>query len=207
MPSPRNQNQPLVVILTGGIASGKTAVSDRFAKLGVPVIDTDIIARQLVEPGQAALGEIVEHFGEDILDHSGRLDRSRLRQRVFEDSLQKKALESILHPAIGQQVQEQIASLDSDYCILVVPLLVESGKYRWADRILLVDVDEETQIERVMARDSCSREHADAILKAQATRDQRLAVADDVIVNQGNLEDLDQAVLDLHARYSRMANQ
>ena len=207
MSSSNGQTRPFVVILTGGIASGKTAVSDRFARLGVPVIDTDVIAKELVQPGQEALNEIVSQFGEGILDESGYLDRGRMRERVFSEPAQKQRLEAILHPAIGQQVSERINALDADYCILVVPLLVESGNYRWADRVLVVDVDEQTQVNRVMARDSSTRKQAEAILKAQASRDQRLAVADDVILNQGSLEELDQAVLELHQRYRGLARQ
>ncbi|HMB59790.1 MAG TPA: dephospho-CoA kinase [Xanthomonadales bacterium] len=207
MSSSNGQTRPFVVILTGGIASGKTVVSDRFARLGVPVIDTDVIARELVQPGQAALNDIVNQFGEGILDESGHLDRGRMRERVFSDAAQKQRLEAILHPAIGQQVRERINALEADYCILVVPLLVESGKYRWADRVLVVDVDEQTQVERVMARDSSTKMQAEAILKAQASRDQRLAVADDVIFNQGSLEELDQAILGLHERYRGLARQ
>lgn len=201
------KNRPFVVVLTGGIASGKTAVSDRFGRLGVPVIDTDIIARELVQPGSPALREIVREFGTDILDGSGNLDRGRMRRLVFSNPEKKKTLEAILHPAIGQEVDRRIAALDGGYCIVVVPLLVESGKYRWADRVLVVDVDEETQIERVMARDSCNREQAEAIIQAQASRQQRLDVADDVIVNQGSLEMLDQEVDKLHEKFIKLARE
>lgn len=196
---------PYVVVLTGGIASGKTAVSDRFAALGVPVVDTDLIAREIVQPGQPALAEIVREFGAEILDETGQLDRERMRRIIFSDPACKMQLEAILHPAIGARALEQIASLDADYCLLVIPLLAESGRYRWADRILVVDVDEASQLRRVMARDDIGMEQAQAILNAQASRAQRLALADDVIENRGSLAELDRAVGVLHAKYRRLA--
>ena len=201
----QKKNRPYIVILTGGIASGKTAVSDRFARLGVPVIDTDLIARELVQPGEAALEKIVREFGTDILDDSGHLDRTGMRELVFADPEKKKALEAILHPTISKQVELRITAVEADYCVLVVPLLVESGKYRWADRVLVVDVDEQTQLERVMARDSSTLKQAESIIRSQASRQQRLAIADDVIVNEGSLEELDRAVDDLHTKFSRLA--
>jgi dephospho-CoA kinase len=194
-----------VVVLTGGIAAGKSAVSECFARLGAAVVDTDVIARELVQAGQPLLAEIVAAFGPGFLDPGGQLDRQRMRELIFTDPDSKQKLEAILHPAIGKAVQQRLGTLDADYCILVVPLLAESGSYRWADRVLVVDVDEETQIARVMARDRISRAQAQAILGAQASRQQRLALADDVIDNQGSLEQLDQAVAALHARYLRLA--
>jgi len=197
---------PFVIILTGGIASGKTAVSDRFAALGVPVIDTDIIAREVVAPGTPALKEVVDAFGPDILDASGSLDRMRMRGIVFSNPISKQKLEAILHPAIAASVREKISVLTSDYCILVVPLLVESGSYQWADRVLVVDVSEETQVTRVMARDISTREQAQAIINSQASRAERLALADDVIDNSGDLGALDAEVARLHHRYRELAN-
>lgn len=199
--------RPFVVVLTGGIASGKSAVSERFANLGVPVVDTDVIARELVQPGQPALAEIVSTFGTDILDEKGRLDRRRMRQIIFGDQDSKHRLEAILHPAIGAAAEQQILSLDTLYCILVVPLLAESGRYRWADRVLVVDVDEATQIARLTARDRVDRHQAEAALKAQSSREQRLALADDVIENRGSLRELDRAVSALHEKYSALAGQ
>ena len=197
--------RPYVVVLTGGIAAGKSAVSEAFARLGAAVVDTDVIARELVRTGQPLLAEIVAAFGPGILDPGGQLDRKRMRELIFTDTDSKQKLEAILHPAIGETVQQRLGTVDADYCILVVPLLVESGRYAWADRVLVVDVDEATQIARVMARDRISREQAQAILQSQASRRQRLALADDVIDNQGSLAELDRAVAALHARYSRMA--
>lgn len=197
--------RPYVVVLTGGIAAGKSAVSEAFARLGAAVVDTDVIARELVQPGQPLLTEIVAAFGPGILDPGGQLDRKRMRELIFTDPDSKQKLEAILHPAIGEAVQQRLSTLDADYCILVVPLLAESGSYRWANRVLVVDVDEETQISRVMARDRISRAQAQAILGAQASRQQRLALANDVIGNQGSLAELEQAVAALHARYLRLA--
>ncbi len=199
--------RPYVVVLTGGIAAGKSAVSEAFARLGAAVVDTDVIARELVQPGQPALAAIVHDFGSGVLDAGGALDRKRMRELIFTDPDSKQKLEGILHPAIGAEVKRRIAALEAPYCILVVPLLAESGRYAWADRVLVADVDEETQISRAMARDRISREQALAILQSQASRQQRLALADDVIDNKGSLEQLDQAVAALHARYVLLAVQ
>jgi len=197
--------RPYVVVLTGGIASGKTAVSDRFAQLGVPVIDTDIIAREVVQPAQPALFQITEVFGQKVLTEEGHLDRRKMRQIVFSDPDSRKQLERILHPAIRARALEQVQSLDSPYGILVVPLLAESGSFQWTDRVLVVDVDPAIQIDRVMKRDGIDSEQARAILKAQTTRQHRLGLADDVIENDGNLLDLDLKVLKLHAKYTSLA--
>jgi len=199
------RRRPYVVVLTGGIAAGKSAVSEAFARRGAAVVDTDVIARELVQAGQPLLAEIVAAFGPGILDPGGQLERKRMRELIFTDPGSKQKLEAILHPAIGQAVQQRLGTVNADYCILVVPLLAESGRYAWADRVLVVDVDEATQIARVMARDRISREQAQAILGAQASRQQRLALADDVVSNQGSLAELEQAVAALHTRYSRLA--
>ena len=184
-----------IVGLTGGIASGKTAVSDRFASLGVPVIDTDIIARQLVEPGEETLAKVVEAFGDDILDQEGNLRRRRLREIIFSDPDKQDLLENILHPAIRAEARHQVSQADADYCMVVIPLLAESGHFEWLDRVLVVDVPEEVQIERLTARDDVSMEQAKASLAAQASREARLELADDVIDNSGDIEDLDKAVI------------
>ena len=194
-----------MVVLTGGIASGKTAVSDRFVRLGVPVIDTDVIARDVVQAGSPALAAIVDQFGKGVLDERGELDRSKMRGLIFSDPASKKKLEGILHPAIAQEVRMHLAAIQAEYCILVVPLLAESGRYEDADRVLVVDVDERTQLQRLLARDKISEELATAMLKAQAGRQQRLERADDVIANTGSLEELDRAVASLHARYRQLA--
>jgi dephospho-CoA kinase len=191
------------VVLTGGIASGKTAVSDCFSRLGAPVIDTDVIARKIVEPGRPALSRILDEFGEEFLDSDGQLDRRRMRDAIFSDAEQKSRLEAILHPLIEKEVMRQIDQLAAPYCILVIPLYTESSHYFWNDRVLVVDVDEETQLERVMARDKINREQAQAILDAQINRTDRLALADDVLDNSGSLSELQDKVQALHNEYLR----
>ena len=189
------------VVLTGGIASGKTAVSDCFLRLGVPVIDTDRIAREVVQPGQPALKKISEHFGPDYLDTKGRLDRRKMRKAIFADPAMKSRLEGILHPLIAERVLARVSEVEAPYCLLVIPLYVESKAYKWVNRVLVVDVSEETQLERVMARDQISPEHAQSILDAQSTRQQRLSLADDTIDNSGDLNELEEKVKKLHAQY------
>jgi len=196
---------PFRVALTGGIASGKTTVADRFAALGVPVIDTDLIARQVVEPGEPALAEIVAAFGHGVLDADGRLDRRRLREIIFTDATARRRLEAILHPAIRAAMERQSRAAGGPYQLLVIPLLAEGGRRDHVDRVLLVDVPEAVQVERLMRRDGVSREQAAASLGAQATRAARLAIADDVLANTGRAEDLDGQVAALHARYLGLA--
>lgn len=195
----------LVIGLTGGIGSGKTAVSDRFARLGVPIIDTDQLARELVEPGQPALAEIMAEFGPDCLDGEGRLQRSRLRERVFADPTGRRRLEAILHPRIRALARERIAGLTVSYCLLVIPLLAETGMTDLVDRVLVVDAPEAEQIRRVMARDGVTEEQAHRVLAAQATRSQRLALADEIVENAGNLAVLDDQITALHRRYLTLA--
>jgi dephospho-CoA kinase len=194
------------VVLTGGIASGKTAVSEVFRQFGIPVIDTDIIARELVQPGMPALTLISAAFGADYLDSGGRLDRRKMREAIFSNTQKKSRLEAILHPLIGAEVLGRIEQLDSPYCILVVPLYTESKSYRWVDRVLVVDVGEEVQIQRVMKRDRASRDQAVAILQAQAGRQDRLALADDVIDNSGSFSELQKKVETLHQHYQQLAD-
>jgi dephospho-CoA kinase len=191
--------------LTGGIGSGKSAVAERFAARGVPVIDTDVVAREVVAPGEPALAEIVAAFGPDVLDEQGRLDRRRLRERVFADAAARRQLESILHPRIRAAVQQRIEALSAPYCIIVVPLLIETG-FGPVDRVLVVDVDETQQIERTRQRDRVSAESVRRIMEAQASRSERLARADDVIDNNGGLEALDRQVEALHRRYLALAS-
>jgi len=202
-----SSRRPFVVVLTGGIASGKSAVSERFERLGVPIVDTDEIARELVRPGRPALAAIVSAFGQGILDEKGRLDRRQLREIIFADPESRRRLEAILHPAIGAEAERRILAQDAEYCMLVVPLLAESGRYRWADRVLVVDVNEETQIARLQQRDRVSRAQAEAALKAQSGRRRRLELADDVIGNEGGLEELDRAVSELHNKYTALAER
>lgn len=197
----------LIIGLTGGIASGKTAVSNMFVELGVPVVDTDVIARKLVQPNQPALQAITEQFGTACLNPDGSLNRAHLRQLIFADPEAKKKLEAILHPRIRTTAQQQLSTLTAPYCLLVVPLLIETGRSYPVDRILVVDVPEETQIERLMARDGSNREQAKRILKAQTSRADRLRYADDIIENSGSLENTRQIVERLHQHYLTMANE
>lgn len=188
--------------LTGGIGSGKSTIAAMFARHGAPVIDTDVIARELVEPGLPALREIVNHFGSDVLDTSGRLNRSRLRDLVFTDTKERSALESILHPKIRAIVSERMATINAPYCIIVIPLLIETGSMRtMVDRVLVIDCPEEQQIARVGARDHLSEARIRTILQAQVTRNERLAHADDVIVNDRDIAALEADIAKLHDRY------
>jgi len=197
---------PLLIALTGGIASGKSAVARLFAERNVPVLDTDQIARDVVEPGQPALAQIATTFGADVLDASGRLDRSRMRDLVFADPEQRKRLEAILHPAIREELKRRSALAEGPYQIHVIPLLVESGLRGGYDRVLVVDCPEEEQLRRLTARDGSTVEQARNILAAQTSREQRLSVADDVIVNTGTVEDLAGFVATLHENYALLAN-
>jgi len=199
------QRKPMIVALTGGVASGKTAVSDRFAERGVPVVDTDVLAREVVAPGSPGLAEVEAAFGAEIIDADGALDRSALRQRIFDDPDARNRLERILHPRIAEEARRRLASEAAPYAILVVPLLVESGLFEDADRVLVVDVPEAVQIERLIARDGGTRDQAEAMLAAQASREQRLARADDVIENTGTLEDLRRRVHALDATYREVS--
>ena len=185
---------PAVIALTGGIASGKTAVSDRFAALGVPVVDTDVIAREVVAPGQPLLARIVDHFGDTVLDEDGALDRRALRDIVFTDAAARRALEGLMHPAILAETRRRVAALAAPFVVVVIPLLAEIGRRDWVDRVLVVDAPPSAQLARLQRRDGVSREQAEAALAAQASREARLAIADDVIVNDGTLEELLAAV-------------
>ena len=205
MPSPTQR--PFRVALTGGIASGKSTVASLFAALGVPVIDTDVIAREVVEPGQPALAAITEAFGPTVLDANGRLDRPRLREEIFTDPAARRRLEAILHPAIRQAMELQSARAPGPYQVLVIPLLAEGGRTDHVDRVLVVDVPESHQLERLVARDKVAPDQAAAALRAQATRAQRLAIANDVIENTGSIADLQSHVATLHDRYLQLARR
>lgn len=198
-------HHPYTVALTGGIASGKTHISNEFARLGVAVIDTDIIAHEIVEPGQPALKEIENTFGPGIIDANGRLERAELRALIFSDPKARKKLESILHPRIRLHAGEAIAKVTSAYCILVIPLLAEKGAYPYLDRILVVDVKPETQIDRLMARDNSSRKLAEQALASQVNRKQRLKIADDILDNSGSPELARLEVSRLNLKYLRLA--
>ena len=201
-----NSRHTRVIVLTGGIASGKTAASDAFAALGVPIVDTDRIAREVVEPGSEGLAEVAAAFGAEILT-GGELDRAALRRRIFEDPDARRRLEAILHPRIAAEARSRLADLDSPYAILVVPLLIESGLFTEADRVLVIDAPESLQLQRLIERDGVTRADAEAALAAQSTRDRRLARADDVIVNTGSLDALRREVERLDARYRRLGSK
>jgi len=188
-------DRPRIVVLTGGIASGKTSVSDRMADAAIPVIDTDVIARQVVKPGTPGLARIIEVFGAEVLQPDGALDRRALRQRVFDSPSARKKLEAITHPLIRDQVKRDIKAASAEpVIVLVVPLLIESGLFNNADEIVVVDVPESVQIERLRERDDITEEQARKILAAQVSRDQRLARADYVIDNSGSMRRLEERV-------------
>lgn len=196
------QAKPLVVGLTGGIASGKTTVANLFQQhFAIDIIDADIIARHVVEPGTPGLAAIIEHFGSGILDDTGQLNRSALRERVFSTPSDKEWLNHTLHPLINDRMLAQIQQISSPYGLLVVPLLVENQLQSMVDRVLVVDVDEESQLMRTMARDQVTQQQAQAILAAQATRAQRLAIADDVINNDKDNRQLLSLITKLHQKY------
>ena len=198
------QIQPLRIGLTGGIASGKSVVADMFAELGVPVIDTDLIAREVVQPGQPALDEIRERFGETIIDAAGNLDRAALRKLIFHDDDARLELEAILHPRIGAETRRQADAANGDYQLIVVPLLVGSPLLQFVNRVLVVDCQEDTQIRRLLDRDTESVEQAERILAAQASREERLAIADDVVNNDHSLDHVRDQVIDLDRKYQRL---
>lgn len=194
-------SRPLRVGLTGGIASGKSMVANLFAARGVPIIDTDILARQIVEPGQPGLAAVVAAFGNDVLRQDGTLDRTLLRSMVFADTSKRKQLEGLLHPLIMAAALRAGETAGGDYQIFAVPLLVETAFDKLMDRVLVVDCDPELQRQRLMSRDNESAESADAIIASQATRQERLAIADDVILNDGTLRELEAGVERLHRQY------
>ncbi len=194
--------------LTGGIGSGKTTVADCFARLGVPVVDTDVIARDLTAPGGAALPQIRAVFGDAVMRADGTLDRAALRRRVFADPAARRELEAILHPRIREVVEARLATLDAPYALIVIPLLVETGGYRGLlDRVLVVDCPEEMQIARVISRSGLTHDEVAAILAAQAGRAARLAAADDVIVNTATPEILRGEVAALHEHYLALSGK
>jgi dephospho-CoA kinase len=197
--------RPFLIALTGGIASGKSAVAELFAAYDVPVLDTDQIARDVVEPGTPALAKIVAEFGSEILDSAGRLDRKRMRDLVFADSQKRKHLEAITHPAIREELARRSTEADGLYQIHVIPLLVESSRAEAYDRVLVVDAPEADQLKRLQQRDGSDATTAQRILDAQASREQRLSVADDIIVNTGTLADLGKFVHTLHENYELLA--
>jgi len=195
-----------VIALTGGVAAGKTAVTQRFEALGVHVHDADVAAREVIEPGTPGLAEVVDAFGPEVLDDLGRLDRAAMRRRVFADPTARKTLEAIIHPRVRQWLHQRARAERGPYCLLAIPLLAENIEhYRWVDRVLLVDAPESVQVERLVARDDIDETLARRMLAHQANRAERLALADDVIENSGDEAGLDDAVAELHRRYLALA--
>ena len=192
--------------LTGGIASGKSTVANLFAALGITIIDTDLLAREVVAPGSVLLPRIAGHFGADVLQKDGSLDRAALRSRVFANPAERQWLERLTHPAIRELTDKRCESATSDYVIVAIPLLVETAGAERFDRVLVVDCSPEIQLARLQARDGTTRAEAQRMLAAQATREQRLAVADDVITNDGDLAALREQVEKLHRQYLKLAS-
>jgi dephospho-CoA kinase len=198
--------RPLRIGLTGGIASGKSTVTQRFTELGIPVIDADVASRNVVEPGTPGLAQVVQRFGPQVLNADGQLDRRALRNLIFNDSSSRQALDAILHPLIRADMERAATQAKEPYLVMAIPLLVEGGTARQrVDRVLVVDADETLQIQRVQARDGSSKEQARAILASQASRAARLSQADDVLLNTGTVAELRQSVDRLHEQYLQLA--
>jgi len=197
----------MIIAMTGGVASGKSAVTRRFEALGVHIHDADVAARAVIEPGTPGLTAVIDAFGANVLDASGRLDRPVMRQRVFADPGARQMLEAIIHPLVRQWLHERAVADSGLYCLLAIPLLAEHIEhYRWIDRVLVVDATEDVQIARLMTRDGIDETLALRMLAHQASRSERLALADDVIENSGDESLLDQTVAELHQRYLALAS-
>jgi dephospho-CoA kinase len=190
--------------LTGGIASGKSVVGAAFERLQIPVIDTDLLAREAVAVGSAGLTDVVARFGDAVIQSDGTLDRRALRTIVFSDAAARQDLEAILHPRIHTLLRQRVEAVRAPYCLLAIPLLIEGGRIP-VDRVLVVDCPRDVQLSRLLARDGETLAGAEAILAAQTSREARLSRADDVIDNTGSLADIETAVLDLHRRYLALA--
>ncbi|EKO3784102.1 dephospho-CoA kinase [Vibrio harveyi] len=197
-----------VIGLTGGIASGKTTVANLFKQqFKIDIVDADIVAREVVEPGTPGLNAIMEHFGTDIVRADQTLDRAKLREKIFSNPEEKAWVNGLLHPMIREKMIEDLEQVTSDYALLVVPLLVENKLDSLCDRVLVVDVEPQTQISRTVKRDNVSEEQAKAILASQASREQRLALADDVVKNNPDDPDLLLQITDLHEKYLAMCKK
>jgi dephospho-CoA kinase len=195
----------LRVALTGGIGSGKSTVSSIFQALGVPIIDADVISRSIVQPGKPCLNAIIDEFGEELLNTRDELDRNKLRTIIFNDSEAKRKLEDILHPAIYQEIDRQVSNIDYPYCLIAIPLLIETQATDKFGRILLVDVPEEIQLTRASERDKTSIRSISEIINKQASREQRLKYADDIIDNSVKIEELNDVVEKLHNQYLKLS--
>ena len=190
----------MIIGLTGGIGSGKTAVSETFEKLGITVVDADLASRVVVEKGKPCLEEIAKHFGDDILNENDELNRAKLREIIFNSDSEKLWLESLLHPAIAEQIKDELNASKSPYTILVSPLLLETNQRDFCDKVLVVDVPIELQMERTTKRDGVSEDQVKSIIKSQINRDERLQLADEIIINEGSIEDLEMIVRELHEK-------
>lgn len=195
----------LSVALTGGIGTGKSTVTSKFHALGTPIIDSDIISRSIVEPGKPCLDAIIGEFGKNILDLRGEIHRRKLRKIIFNDSEAKKKLENILHPVIYKEIDKEISNIDYAYCLIAIPLLIETRATDRFDRILLIDVTEKTQLLRASKRDKASIKYISETIKNQTSRNQRLHYADDIIDNNNEVEKLDYIVEMLHKKYLRLS--
>lgn len=193
--------------LTGGIGSGKTTVKNFFDELGAPTVDADEISHRITKPGQAAFDEVVALFGKESLDETGNLDRKRLRALIFDEPDLKQKLEAIIHPRVRAQIRDFTDRVDYPYCIICIPLLLETGAQSTVDRVLVVDAPEELQVARVSRRDNAEERQTRSIIRSQAGREQRLNAAHDIIVNDGNINDLKAQVENLHERYMMMGPQ
>ncbi len=198
---------PLTIGLTGGIGSGKSTVCQQFAALGVPIINTDLIARDVVSTGQPALQALQHHFGTIILNSDGSLNRQELRQIIFKDRQQKSYVEELLHPLILQQLQQQLRDITAPYVIIEIPLLIEAGWQSHVDQILVVDLPEELQIERLMMRSELDKNSLEQIISSQISRSERVNHADQLIDNSGNLNEIFQQVSELHQLYLQLAQK
>lgn len=196
----------LKIGLTGGVASGKTTVSDFFKGLGISVIDADVISHEVTQPDGSAFEEIISSFGSNILDENGLIDRKKMRAIIFDDASKKEMLERIIHPKVREEMFDSVSQSNDHYLIVSVPLLVETGVNQMMDRTLVVDCSEETQIERLIHRDKITLDEAKSILRNQTSRSNRLKAADDLIVNEKNvtLNELEKEVLELNERYSKL---
>lgn len=195
----------LRVGLTGGIAAGKTTVCNIFSELGVPVIDADTISHQLVSKGKPALEHIKKVFGNEILNKNGELDRNQMRNIIFSDKKSREILENILHPLIYSEIEKKVSKLNNPYCIISIPLLLESKLQNKVDRILVIDVQKETQMKRATLRDKANAMDINKIIDIQVSREERLKVADDIIINDGDIAQLRNKLLELNSKYNRLS--
>ena len=194
----------LIIGLTGGIGSGKSVASDKFKSLGITIVDADVASRTVVEPGKPALKEIEDHFGSGIITAEGKLDRNNLREIIATDPEERKWLESVTHPKIGEQITKEISESTSVYTLFVAPLLLETNSQEMCSRVVVVDVPKDVQIRRTAKRDKVSPNQVEQMVAAQMEREKRLEKADDVLLNSGTIEDLEKQVEELHKKYMQM---